>query len=203
LEIVIGTTNPAKARQCRAALRDSGLRLRSLSELLANPPQVVEDGRDSEENAARKARAYSEIVGLPVLSLDYALTFDGLPPERQPGMNVRRIPGVEEPASDEQLVNYYSALFARHGGRIRGRWEAGAAVAAPEGRIERETIPVRRTFVSRPSVQRIDGYPLASLQLADGETYISELSDQEQEHLWQRILGKPLHDLVAAALSMS
>jgi hypothetical protein len=46
----------------------------------------------------------------------------------------------------------------------------------------------------------IPGYPLASLQLANGATYISELGDRDEEELWQRVLGKPLHDLVAAAL---
>lgn len=203
MEIVIGTTNPAKVRQCELALRTTGLQVRSLSEELAHPPEVVEDGRDAEENAARKARVYSNLTGLAVLSLDYALAFDGLPADRQPGINVRRIPGVEERASDQELLDYYSTLFARHGGRLRGRWEAGAAVATPGGRLERTTIPVYRTFVAEPSAKRVEGYPLASLQLADGESYISDLSENEEEQLWQRVIGKPLHDLVTAALSLS
>jgi hypothetical protein len=40
----------------------------SLSEVLADPPQVVEDGWDAKENAARKALAYSRATGLPVLA---------------------------------------------------------------------------------------------------------------------------------------
>ncbi len=77
----------------------------------------------------------------------------------------------------------------------------GAAVAAPAGRVERMTIPVYRTFVSEPSARRIDGYPLASLQVAEGGTYISELGEQDEERLLQRVLGKPLRDLVATALA--
>jgi hypothetical protein len=148
VEIVIGTANPSKVRQCQLALRSSHLRVRPLSEMLADPPEVVEDGR----------------------------------------------------ASDDQLLDYYGRLFASYGGRIRGHWQAGAAVATPAGRVERTTIPVDRTFVSQPNARRREGYPLASLQLAHGDTYISQLSDREEEQLWQRVLGKPLHDLVAGAL---
>jgi inosine/xanthosine triphosphate pyrophosphatase family protein len=200
VDIVIGTTNPAKVRQCQLALRASGLRVRSLTEVLPDAPEVAEDGVDAEENAARKARAYSEAIGCPVLSLDYALTFDGLPAESQPGMNVRRIPGVDGRASDDQVLDYYSTLLASYGGRLRGSWQAGAAVATPAGRLERTTIRIHRTFVAQPSARRVEGYPLASLQLAHGATYISELSDEDEEQLWQRVLGSPLHDLVADAL---
>jgi hypothetical protein len=181
--IVIGTSNPAKVRQCWLALAE-----------------VVEDGWDAEENAARKALAYSRATGLPVLSLDYALVFEGLPAEHQPGMNVRRMRGLGERPTDEQLVDYYSALLASHGGRIRGRWEAGAAVAAPDGRVERTTILVHRMFVSQPSAVRVDGHQLASLQLADETTYVSELNERDEEQHWQRVLGAPLRELVSAAL---
>jgi inosine/xanthosine triphosphate pyrophosphatase family protein len=200
VDIVIGTTNPAKLRQCELALRGSGSRVRSLLAVLPDAPEVAEDGWDAEENAARKASVYSRAAALPVLSLDYALTFDGLPAARQPGMNVRRIPGIRGRASDDELLDYYSTLFASYGGRIRGTWQAGAAVATPAGRLERTTITVARTFVAQPSATRVQGYPLASLQLAHGDTYISELSEEEEEQLWQRVLGKPLRDLVAEAL---
>jgi hypothetical protein len=73
-------------------------------------------------------------------------------------------------------------------------------VATPAGRVARTTIEVRRTFVSEPSDERISGYPLASLQLADEGGYISELSRSEEERLWQRILERPLRDLVARAV---
>lgn len=200
MEIVIGTTNPAKLRQCRFALRPSSLRVRPLTELLDRPPQVPEDSLDAEENALRKARAYCGIVEMPVLSLDYALLFDDVPASLQPGVNVRRIPGVEGRPTDHAVLDYYSALVAGHGGRLRGRWAAGAAVATPAGRVERATIAVHRTFVAQPSRARVEGYPLASLQLAEEGRYISELSRREVEQLWERILGKPLRDLVVRAL---
>jgi hypothetical protein len=121
-----------------------------------------------------------------VLSLDYALPFEGVPAERQPGVNVRRIPGVEGRASDEQLLDYHGTLFATYGGHVRARWDAGAAVATPAGPLERTTIPAERTFGCKPSARRIEGYPLASLQLAHDHIYISEPSDRDEEHLWQR-----------------
>jgi inosine/xanthosine triphosphate pyrophosphatase family protein len=203
VQIVIGTTNPAKTRQCRLALAASGLRMQSLTDALPAPPNVVEDGWNAEENATRKARAYSAAAGLPVLSLDYALVIDGLPAERQPGMNVRRIPGVEGRASDEQLIDYYRALFEDHGGRVSGRWEAGAAVATPRGHLTSTTIPIHRTFVSTPSARRVEGYPLACLQLADDGTYISELGNGKEEQLLQRVLGEPLLELLTRAFDPS
>ena len=116
---------------------------------------------------------------------------------------MRRIPGAEAQLTDDPLIDYYSALIAGRGGRLRGRWAAGAAVATPAGRVERTTIKVDRTFVSEPSDERIAGYPLASLQLADGARYISELSRSEEERLWQRILGRPFRDLVARAVDQA
>ena len=85
MEIAIGTSNPAKLRQCKVALGRTGLRLRPLDELLEHPPDIPEDGRDAEENAVRKAQSYCELVGIPVLSLDYALVFDDVPADVQPG----------------------------------------------------------------------------------------------------------------------
>jgi hypothetical protein len=41
---------------------------------------------------------------------------------------------------------------------------------------------------------------LASLQLAHGDTHISELSALDEERLWQLVLGAPLRELVSRAL---
>lgn len=66
MEIVIGTANPAKARQCELALRATDVQVRPLDELLPDPPETAEDGWSAEVNAARKACAHCQAVGLPV-----------------------------------------------------------------------------------------------------------------------------------------
>jgi hypothetical protein len=198
--LVIGTTNPAKARQCELALRGTGIRTLPLLEVLPDPPPVREGARDAPADAARKAQRYSELLARAVISLDFALVLDGVAEERQPG-DVRRIPGVEGRAGDEKLVDHYSRLVASCGGRVSGRWEAGAAVAAPGGALAAASIFLRRTFVAEPSPIRIPGYPLASLQLADDGRYLSELDAEEEERHWQRTLRVPLRELAETALA--
>jgi hypothetical protein len=119
-KLVIGTTNPAKVRQCELALRDEGFALVPIIDVLPEPPDVLEDAWSAEKNAARKAREYARVTNRAALSLDFALFFDDVAREEQPGVNVRRIPGAEGRASDEELISHYARLFASRGGRVQG-----------------------------------------------------------------------------------
>ena len=198
-ELVIGTTNPAKARNCRAALEGAPYVLRDPGELLSAMPVVAEDAESAEENARRKAVAFAAAARLPAVSLDFALYFDGVDDREQPGLNVRRIRGHGSRVGDDELLDHYASLFARHGGEVRGRWEIGMAAATPAGRTAQATVEIRREFVSRPSPVRMAGYPLASLQLI-GDRYVSELEAGEEERLSQAVLRMPLRAVVEQIL---
>jgi hypothetical protein len=174
--VVLGTRNPAKARQCELALVGTGIRTTRLTELVDEIPDVAEAGRNPEENAAAKALTYVRLVGQTVLSVDYALVFEGVADEEQPGPNVRRIPGAARRPTDEELLRYYADLFRRHGGSVKGRWLTGAAAATPDGRAAQARDEVLRTFVSEPCPVLVPGLPLASLQLV-GERYVAELDE--------------------------
>lgn len=199
-EVVIGTTNAAKARQCELALAGSGVQTTRLIDLLEVVPAIAEDASDAAANAARKALAYAELVERPVVSLDYALTFDGVADHEQPGVNVRRIPGVNGRPGDEDVLDYYAALFQRYGGRVRGRWLSGVAAAAPDGRFATERAEVSRIFVSDACPTRVRGHPLASLQLV-GDRYVAELGEADEAVLMGQALRAPLLAVVNAVLA--
>ncbi len=195
-EIVIGTTNEAKVAQIRGALAPMGVTVMGIGKEVTLP-RIEEDGKTALENARKKATAYAKALNTTVLSMDNALYFDELSSEEQPGLNVRRIPSSSERPSDDEVLRYYSTLVKRFGERTTGRWEFGICVATPDGEYKETTILSPRIFTSAPSAVLVPGYPLESIQI-DPETgsYISEMSQEEQDRFWQRAIGKPLQEFV-------
>jgi len=199
--LIFGTTNEAKVLQIQGALRPIGVVVSSLPES-ARSIKVVEDGETVQENARKKATAYSEVLGEPVLSMDNALFFDGLDSEEQPGIHVRRIGGPNERPSDDELLAYYSKLVARLGGKVSGRWEFALCYARPDGTCEERTIISPRIFVSTPSTKVVPGYPLESIQIEPiSGKYISEMSQGEQDKFWQQAIGAELSGFVQSIQS--
>ncbi len=91
--ITIGTTNPAKVAQIAGALAPIGIEVVGVvdKKLL---PEVIEDGTTVQENARKKAVSYAKALSRRVFSMDNALYLDGLSPQDQPGIHVRRIGGI-------------------------------------------------------------------------------------------------------------
>lgn len=197
-KLIIGTTNEAKVRQIRGALASIRIEIGGVEskELL---PELVEDGKTALENARKKALVYARALDKTVLSMDNALYLEGLEDSKQPGLNVRRIPGSTERPSDEELLNYYSKLIGSLGERVKGHWEFAVCVANSAGKIWETAIISPRIFVSRPSEKMIPGYPLESVQI-DPETgqYISEMSPAEQDSFWQKNIGAELYRFIQA-----
>lgn len=191
-EILFGTTNKAKIHQVGGVLALIGIEVKGVAskEML---PVVKEDGVTAVENARKKAIAYAKVLGEPVFSMDNGLYFDGLPPDKQPGLNVRRMNGYPDRPTDEQMLEYYSRLLSNFGGKVNGCWEFGVCVATPDGRTWETTIESPRIFTGTPSNRQIEGYPLESIQIEpDSGRYISEMSQEEQDTFWQKAIGQPL-----------
>src|SRR5271157_4007361 len=91
-KIIIGTTNPAKIAQMRDVLAPIGIQVEGIDKKLL--PKVIEDGTTAQENARKKAITYAKALNQTVFSMDNALFIDGLVPEDQPGIHVRRIGGL-------------------------------------------------------------------------------------------------------------
>ena len=194
--ILFGTTNEAKIKQVRGALSPAGIRVDGVTDksLL---PEVIEDGSTATENARKKSIAYAKALGKTVFSMDNALYLDGLTPEEQPALNVRRINGTTNRPTDQEMLEYYSKLIGKLGGRVNGYWEFGICIANPQGEYKEVVIKSPRTFVSQPSSTLIEGYPLESIQTDPiSRKYISEMSQDEQDIFWQNAIGKPLLEFV-------
>ncbi len=198
--IVLGSGNRAKLAMVRSIVEPAGFEVVAAG-ALGIEVHLDEVGRTAEENARLKALAYLPLVGEPVLAIDNALYLEGLPPERQPGLHVRRIPAATARPSDEALLDYYRRLIASLGEAVRGYWLFALVLACPEGPLFERSLRSPRLFVARPSPHRLEGYPLESLQIdpATGR-YIAEMSEAERAAFWRRLLGDELLDLVREAL---
>ena len=102
----------------------------------------------------------------------------------------------------QQLLHFYREQVEQLGGQIGGRWESAVCIADENGRFFETTIISARTFVSKPSPRMVAGYPLESIQIdpITGQ-YMSEMSREEQDVLWQKMFGVPLCNFVQDALA--
>ena len=100
--------------------RQLGISLIGLNEIRGEIPKVNECGKTMLENAEIKAKAYYEAFQMPVFSCDSGLYFDEVKEEEQPGLYVRRVNGRE--LSDDEMLEYYSSLAGRYGGKITGQY---------------------------------------------------------------------------------
>lgn len=91
-ELLVATTHSGKFAEVQAFLSKLPLRITSLKSL-ANPPEVIEDGKTFEENALKKARMLAEYSGLLTLADDSGLEVDAL--SGRPGIYSARYAGEE------------------------------------------------------------------------------------------------------------
>jgi len=109
--LVVATTNPGKLEELRALLAGLPLEVRSVAEVLSDPPVVIEDGACFADNAVKKARAVAEATLMLSLADDSGLEVDLL--EGRPGVRSARF--AHERASDaENNAALLAALDAAH-----------------------------------------------------------------------------------------
>lgn len=191
MRIIVGTKNAAKLRLMRYALKNTELEVYGLPDDKSFS-EILETGKTVLDNARLKALAYAKIIKQPVISFDNALFFDGLAPEKQPGVNTRKINGRINRPNDQELITYYSQLIStlpkNTDGLIKGYWEYGICAALPNGTTKEKTFQSRRLFSSQPSNKIISGFPLESLQI-DERTgkYCSEMTEDEQLDFYESI----------------
>lgn len=200
MKILIGTTNVSKLRRYKTILDQcANIEVISLQELDRIEP-VVEDGYTAEENARKKAEYYTKATRLPVLGVDEALFIDGLPPEEQPGIHVRRYMGKS--ATDEELLEIYLKKIRTFSPSGRcARWIFAICLAFPSSHVYTTQVEIPTILTDQPSLPLLPGYPLSSLMIdpIHGKP-VKDLSQQEQN-----CRLKPLHEavffLVQTALS--
>ena len=99
-EIVFATTNPGKVRELQHFFTNHSYKILSLNDFFEkdNLPDVLETGSTFAENAAIKARAYFEMLKLPVIADDSGLVVPAL--NGEPGIYSARYAG--ENANDRE-----------------------------------------------------------------------------------------------------
>src|ERR1700728_403657 len=96
--LVVATTNRGKLEELRALLAGLPIAVRSIGEVMREPPAVVEDGATFAENAAKKATEIARATMMLTLADDSGLEVDAL--DGRPGVRSARF--AHERATDAE-----------------------------------------------------------------------------------------------------
>lgn len=176
ITLLFGTGNPSKLNTMRESLKGLDIELLSLRDMEKSPPYVDEGGSSPLENARIKAQTYYQYYGIPVFSLDSGLFFENVPDELQPGVHVRNVAGKH--LSDDEMIDYYSALAREYGGRLTARYKNALCLVMSENEVFQsmdESLwgePFYLTDTPHKSSHR-EGFPLdrLSVEIESGEYY--------------------------------
>lgn len=177
MQVLIGTTNPSKAKYFETLLAGTGAQCITLRDLnITQEPQ--ETGSTPLENARIKAAFYSRYADA-VICADSGLYFDSLPLDdpRQPGLHIRTPRGGKR-LDDEEMIAYYAQLVHSLGGKVRAYYMD--AMALYIGGMLHDFEATREEaqawafdMVDTPCVWRRAGWPLDSLSLEmDGHYFL-------------------------------
>lgn len=195
-KIIVGTTNEAKIKMMRSALASLPIHVEGPPKN-AILPYVSENEDTAQKNAKSKAITYAKALHESVISVDNGLYLDGLEPDKQPGLHIRRIPGSTERPTDEVALAYYSNLIKSLGGKVHGHFEYGICISDENGVTHETTINSPCTLVEKPGKTMTPGYPISSLKIdPDNGKYLSDMSQEEQDAFWQKTIGQKIRDFM-------
>ena len=197
MRILIGTTNPSKAKYFERLMEGMDVQCVTLRDLgIADEPQ--ETGKSPLENARIKATFYGQYADV-VICADSGLYFDSLPPDdpRQPGLHIRTPQGGKR-LDDDEMIAYYVQLVHSLGGKIHAYYMD--AMALYIGGALHDFAATREEaedwafdMVDVPSVWRREGWPLDSLSIEKDGHYFLDPADrpgklpQEKSGYWPRL----------------
>jgi len=137
--LLVATRSAHKLRELRELLGPLDAELVGLDDI-ASPGDAIEDGATFAANAAKKARFFAALAGLPTLADDSGLEVDAL--DGGPGVRTRRYAG-EDATDEENNVKLLAALDGMSPDRRGARYRCALALALPELSGPRGGIPVR------------------------------------------------------------
>jgi XTP/dITP diphosphohydrolase len=108
--LVVATTNRGKLEELRALLAGLPIAVRSIGEVMREPPAVVEDGATFAENAAKKATEIARATMMLTLADDSGLEVDAL--DGRPGVRSARFahPRATDAENNAALLAALDAL---------------------------------------------------------------------------------------------
>jgi len=141
--------------------------------------EVEENGETVTSNALLKARAYYDVVHLPVVAGDSGVYIDGLTPEEQPGLYARRYNGTV--LSDDEMIERYIGIAKKIGHPAYLRYITGIAMINDSGEHTMELRDTPLILTATPnSNRRHRGNPLDIVTLTEDGRYFNDLTDAER-----------------------
>ncbi len=178
-KVLFATTNPAKVKKYKEALKEKGIELITIKDLDVKI-EIEESGKNAIENAHIKAKAYYEKTKIPTIGMDNNLFIEELAEEKQPGTHVRRINGKE--LNDEEMIEYYTNLVKENGGKLTAKWVYGMVIYSEKGIKEYTWAKDKFNFIEKPSQKRNPGYPLDSITIVpEFNKYLVELTEEDKK----------------------
>lgn len=179
MKVLFATTNQAKVRKYKEALKERGIELITINDLDFKL-DINENGKNAIENAYIKAKSYYDATKMPTIGMDNCLFIEELPEEKQPGTHVRRVNGKE--LNDEEMIEYYTNLVKEYGGKLTAKWVYGMVIY--DGRKRKEYSWSKSNFylIDKPCKKRNPGYPLDSISvMPENNQYWLELTDEQKK----------------------
>lgn len=183
-KVLFATGNPSKAKRFSKGLLDKGIEVITLKDI-EKDIEINEDGKNAIENAIIKAKAYAEVVDMPVFAMDDNLYLENVPEEKQPGVFVRRVNGKR--LTDEEMLQHYTGLVKEYGkeGKLDCKWVYGMAVINEKKEISTYTWEKGGFyFVEKISDKIRAGYPLDSISINKKlNKYFTEITPEDKKML--------------------
>lgn len=183
-KVLFATGNPSKAKRFSKGLLDKGIEVITLKDI-EKDIEINEDGKNAIENAIIKAKAYAEVVDMPVFAMDDNLYLENVPEEKQPGVFVRRVNGKR--LTDEEMLQHYTGLVKEYGkeGKIDCKWVYGMAVINEKKEISTYTWEKGGFyFVEKISDKIRAGYPLDSISINKKlNKYFTDITPEDKKML--------------------
>jgi XTP/dITP diphosphohydrolase len=181
--IALATRNAHKLRELRRICADWPVEWVSVENHDPNAfPDVEETGETYLDNAALKARAVADALGMPAMADDSGIEVDAL--GGKPGPRSARYAG--EDASDEQnLAALIQAIRGIPASGLTARYRCVAALAMPGGRLVHTDGICEGTLRTRPSGNRGFGYDPIFVPVGRDRT-MAELADEEKDRISHR-----------------
>jgi 8-oxo-dGTP diphosphatase len=164
IELYYGTSNKAKILHMSEILKETKIRINGINDNIISPN---EKGNTPLENARIKSTYYFSILKKPIFSCDSGLYINELNEENQPGVNIRRVNGKY--LDDEEMIDYYSSLARRNGGRLTAYYKNAISMILSSNEIyELDDTSICSTpfiITSEAHKKRNHGFPLDSLSI--------------------------------------
>jgi non-canonical purine NTP pyrophosphatase (RdgB/HAM1 family) len=180
-QILFATGNPSKAKRFSKGLEKNGIEIITLNDIEPKI-EVDENGKNAIENALIKARAYADVVDIPVIAMDDNLYLENVPEDKQPGMYVRRVDGKR--LTDEEMIDHYTTLVKKYGkdGKLTCRWVYGIAVINNGKEYTYTWSKEDFYMVDTPSNKMNIGYPLNSISVNKKlNKYFTDITEEDKK----------------------